>query len=170
MAVTLKGQILVDTNKRTYAKFVVLGDGTQLANTVLLDVSNLAYALNANGYIMSSNTHPKSTYRTTISRIKGYSNFNGAGYIALKWHGDSNSEIVVVGGQSSFDFLESSGGTAVSTIPNPEANSSGDILITTVGMSSNDTFTLFLEVKKYGEDYDQGQTADPAAFNKGAWA
>jgi hypothetical protein len=63
---------------------------------------------------------------------------------------------------------ESFGGAAGSgTFPNPETNSSGDILISTVGMKANDNFTLIIEVKKDGRDYDQGQTADPVAFNRG---
>ena len=61
MANTITEHRLVDTNKRTLAKYILVSDGTQYANSVLLDVSTLKFALNANGYIMASNTHPKST-------------------------------------------------------------------------------------------------------------
>jgi hypothetical protein len=169
MANLIREHRIVDTNRRALIKYVCVSDGTQLANSTLIDVSTLAYALNANGYIMSSNTHPLSTYRTAISRIKGATNIGpgSTGYLKLQWQGDSNSEIIVVSNDS-FDYSgEAWGGVGGGTFPNPEANSSGDILISTVGMKANDNFTLFIEVRKDARDYDQGQTADPTAFNRG---
>jgi hypothetical protein len=172
MANLLREHRIVDTNRRALIKFVCVSDGTQFSNATLIDVSTLAYALNANGYIMSSDTDQKSTYRTTISRIKGATNIgpDSTGYLKLQWHGDSNSEIIVVSNDS-FDYSgEAWGGVGHGTFPNPEANSSGDILISTYGMKANDNFTLFVEVRKESGDYDQGQTADPAAFNRGPYS
>ena len=158
-------QRLIDTNKRTLLKYVFLSDGTAEANTRLLDASNLKFALNANGYIMQSNTHPKSSYRTTIKRVFGGAKTSG--YIKLQWEGDANSEIVTL--NSGFDYnFEAMGDGAV--IWNPEANATGDILFSTVATAANDTFTIFVDLKKNAEDYDQGQTADPAAFNRGPWS
>lgn len=169
MANLLREHRLVDTNRRALIKYVCVSDGTQYSNNTLVDVSTLSLALNANGYIMSSNTDPKDTYRTAISRIKGITSIS-SGYMKLQWHGDTNSEIIVAK-TDSFDFTgESFGGVGGGSIPNPEANSTGDILISTVGMAANDTFTLFIEIRKDGRDYDQGQTADPAAFNKGPYS
>ena len=160
---------IVDTNRRALIKYICISDGTQLANSTLVDVSTLAYALNANGYIMSSNTHPKSIYRTNISRIKGATNVGSGstGYLKLQWQGATNSEIIVVSNDS-FDYSgEAWGGVGGGTFPNPETSSNGDILISTVGMKANDNFTILIEVRKDGRDYDQGQTNDPVAFNRG---
>lgn len=165
----IREQRIVDTNRRALVKYICISDGTQFSNTVLLDVSTLSYALNANGYIMQSNTHPRSVYRTNISRIKGSTNIgsNSTGYMKLQWHGTTNSEIIVVSNDS-FDYSgEAWGGVGGGTFPNPETNTNGDILISTVGMKANDNFTLFIEVRKEAADYDQGQTADPYAFNRG---
>jgi hypothetical protein len=52
-------------------------------------------------------------------------------------------------------------------ISNPEANATGDILLTAVTPSGADTITLFLDLRKDSRDYDSGQTADPVAFNLG---
>jgi hypothetical protein len=160
MANVIREQRLIDTNKRALLKYVILSDGTQESNTVLVDASTLAFSLNANGYIMQSGVHPKSNYRTTVKKIKAYSKNTGS--VRLKWHGDANSEIITFG-SASVDFNFENDGAVIS---NPEANASGDILISTLGMATGDTVTIFLDLKKNSEDYDAGQTADPYAFNR----
>lgn len=160
MVNVIREQKLIDTNKRALLKYVILSDGTQESNTVLVDASSLALALNANGYIMSSNVHPKSNYRTTLRKLKAYSKNTGS--VRLKWHGDANSEIVTFGSTSVDMNFENDG----AVIWNPEANATGDILISTVGMADGDTVTIFLDLKKNSEDYDAGQTADAYAFNR----
>lgn len=162
MANVIKEQRLVDNNKRALIKYVATFD-TAAANTVLLDASSLNLALNANGFIMSSNVHPKSNYRTTVKRITG--NLKANGYVKLQWAGDSNSEIVIItDGRFEYNF-DPQGDSAV--IFNPEANATGDILISVVAPSATDAMTLFLDLRKDSRDYDAGQTADPVAFNKG---
>jgi hypothetical protein len=161
MANTIKEQRLIDSNKRTLVKYVILSDGSQEANTILLDASNLAFSLNANGYIMSGNTHTKSNYRTTIKKIKAYGRNSGS--IRLKWAGDANSEIIVFG-SGSVDFTFENDGAVIT---NPEANATGDILIGTANMVFGDAITIFIDLKKDSRDYDAGQTADPYAFNRG---
>ena len=164
MANVVREQKLIDSTRKALVKYVVLSDGTATANTRLLDASGLAYSLNANGQILGVGTDIKSDgYVLTINRIFGYSKL--AGYVSLKWEGDANSEIVTFGGNGQFDFNFAEGGTAGS-ISNPEANATGDILYTTVAPTNGDTFTLFVELKKDGGSYDQGQTADPTAFNR----
>lgn len=162
MANKLVEQKIVDNNKRSLIKYVFLCDGTAEANTLLIDASNLKFALNANGYIMQSNTHPKSTYRTTIKRIFGTS--KSTGYVKLQWGGDANSEIITFS-STPFDYDFSSMGDGA-VVWNPEANATGDILFSTVSAAANDCFTLFLDIRKNSEDYDSGQTADPYAFNR----
>lgn len=165
MANLLREHRIIDNNKRALLKYVFVSDGTAAANTTLVDVSTLRFALNANGYIMTSNTHPKSTYKTTIKRI--FSVGGGNGSIKLQWHGDANSEIIILPtGSVDLDF-ESMGTGAV--IPNVEANSTGDILMSTSNVVSGEYFTIMVDLRKDSTDYDAGQTADPAAFNSGPY-
>lgn len=162
MANKLVEQKIVDTNKRALIKYVFLSDGTAEANTRLIDASNLKFALNANGYIMQSNTHPKSVYRTTIKRVFGTA--KSSGYVKLQWEGTANSEIITFS-STPFDYDFSSMGDGA-VVWNPESNATGDILFSTVGAAANDCFTLFVDLRKNTEDYDAGQTADPYAFNR----
>jgi hypothetical protein len=165
MANLLREHRIIDNNKRALIKYVFISDGTLSANATLVDVSTLRSALNANGYIMVANTHPKSTYRTTIRRI--FASGKGNGALKLQWHGDSNSEIIVATtGTFDLDF-ESMGSGAV--ITNPEANSVGDILLSTVNIAAGDIYTVLVDLRKDSSDYDAGQTADPAAFNSGGY-
>jgi hypothetical protein len=162
MANLIRTQYVQDTNKRLLAKVVIISDGSQQANTTLIDASTLRFAMNANSYIMTANADPKSVYRTTIKRI--FATSKATGTIRLQWQGDANSEIIAFGGSTTFDLnFENMGDTAVLT--NPEANATGDILITTTALAAGDVATIILDIKKDGRDYDQGQTADPYAFN-----
>lgn len=158
MANVIREQKLIDSNKRSLIKYVIVSDGTQESNTRLVDASSLAFAMNATGVI--SQTDMKSNYKTTIKKIKAYS--KTAGSVRLKWEGDANSEIITFG-SASVDFNFENDGAVIS---NPEANATGDILISTVGLSSGDAITLFIDLKKNSEDYDAGQTADAYAFNR----
>lgn len=163
MANIIREQKIVDNQKRALIKYVFTYVDTAQANTVLIDVSNLAYALNTNGKIMSSNVDQRSTYKTKIKRIFGSS--KSTGYVKLQWHGSSNSEIVTFQtGNFDYDF-ESMGDGA--TIGNPETNTNGDILFSTVSGAAGDVFTLFVDLRKDNQDYDSGQSADPVAFNQG---
>lgn len=165
MANVIREQRLIDNNRRTLVKYTMLIDSA-VANATLVDVSTLRYALNANGYIMASNTHPLGNYRTTIKRIFGSAKANA--YIKLQWQGSTNSEIVILNsGGFDYDFQSMGDGA---TISNPEANSNGDILLSIITPSSADSATIFIDMKKDGNDYDQGQTADPVAFNRGSAA
>lgn len=154
-------QRLVDSNKRTVIKISGNLDGTQVSNLVVVDTSTLAYAMNANNQIMVSNTHPKSAYRVDVVRV--YGDVNVTGVLQLRWDGDSNTSFLNLGSSPAIPFEDS---YAV-TIPNNEANTNGDILLTTIGAVANDSYTLFIELEKNAEDYSMGQHDDPAAFNYG---
>lgn len=167
MAAQIYEQRLIDNNKRALIKWVYISDGTNSANSTLLDVSSLKYALNTTGQIMTGGTNKKSNYRITIKRIMGSIHTKNKGIAMIQWHGSANTPIAVAS-DSFIDYnFHAMGDGAV--IWNPESNTSGNILITTTGLSVGDVFTLFLDVRKDGRDYDQGQTADPAAFNYGPW-
>ena len=163
MANLIRQQKLIDNNKRALIKYVIVSDGSATANVRLLDVSTLNLALNTNGKIMTGGVDPKSNYRTSIKRIFGASKTSGT--VKLQWEGDANSEIIAYGsGNFDYDF-QSMGDVAV--IPNPEANATGDILISFGSPGSGDVHTIFVDLRKDARDFDQGQTADPVAFNRG---
>jgi hypothetical protein len=166
MANLLTGQRIIDNNKRALIKLVFVSDGTAQSNVTLVDASTLRFAMNANSQIMQANTHPKSAYRTTIKRIFGNATAPVAGsYYKIQWEGDANSEIITFA-STPFDYnFDAMGDGAV--ISNPEANATGDILLSTNNIGAGNTFTLFIDLRKDGRDYDSGQTADPVAFNRG---
>lgn len=160
MATTLTRQTLVDTNRHSVIKIV--GSGGTDANVSLVVAANLAYAINATGSVSTSN--PKRLNRVAIKRIWGQGQLS-TGSVTLKWGGNSNSAIVTFG-NGPFDYGFDSGSTA-GTIEIPDqANCTGDIVFSSTA-GATDTWTLFIDLKKDGRDYDQGQARDPAAFNYG---
>jgi hypothetical protein len=162
MANGINEQKLIDSNRRALVKYVATVDSAA-ANVVMLDVSSLAYSLNTNGKIMSSNTNIKSLYRTSIKRVWGQGHFKSKGFVTLRW-GGANTEIISIG-DGQFDYNFDAEGLSASIGIQDVANATGDIVYSTAGVASGDGFTLFIDLKKDGRDYDQGQTRDPAAFN-----
>jgi len=168
MANLIREQRIIDNNKRTLVKYVFLSDGSASANVRLLDASTLRFALNANGYIMSSNTHPRSSYGIAIKRVFGIGHFSNNGYFKLQWESAANSEIMILNDKA-FDFNFDAMGDGA-TISCPDASPTGDILLSDASTASGDNFTIFIDIRKNQSDYDQGQTADPAAFNRGNYS
>lgn len=171
MANVFKEQKLVDSNKHTVIKYVGTVD-TNAANAMLLTAANLAFALTSNGNSVLTpgdwgNT--KTNYRSTIKRVWGQGQMKSGGYVTLSWGSRSNTEIVTFGnGQFNYNF-DSEGLTAAIGVPS-NVTSNGDILVTTTGVVLGDAFTLFIDLKKDGRDFDQGQARDPAAFNSGPYS
>lgn len=171
MANKIVEQKLIDSTKRALLKYVIIGDGTAIANNVLVDVSNLAYALNTTGQIMTSNTNMKPIYRTTIKRISGHVGGAATTGIKLNWHraaANAEVEICAIAGGTPFEFNFDSmggGGAIVNAEQNP-IGSNGDILISTIGTGSPLAVTLFIDLHKDNADYDAGQTAAPRDFNR----
>ena len=161
MATTLTKQTLVDTNRHAVIKIV--GSGGTDANVSLVVAANLAYAINATGSVSTSN--PKRLNRVAIKRIWGQGQMTEGKSVILKWGG--NNEYIVSFGNGYFDYnFDVEGLSAAIPIV---GNTSGDIVYTSTA-ASTDSWTLFIDLKKDGRDYDQGQTADPTAFNvHGAW-
>jgi hypothetical protein len=162
MATTLNKQTLVDTNRHSVIKIV--GSGGTDSNASLVVASSLAYAINATGSVSTFN--PKRLNRVAIKRIWGQGQLS-QGAVTLKWGGNSNSSIVTFG-TGWFDYNFDSGSTP-GTIEIPDqANCTGDIVFSSTA-GATDTWTLFIDLKKDGRDYDQGQARDPAAFNSRAY-
>lgn len=162
MANLIKEQRIIDNNKRALLKYVFIADGSgQEANTILVNPQMLAYAMNTSNKIMTGNTNPKSSYRTTIKRVFGQAKSNG--YFRLQWQNSTNSEILTVTtGNFDYDFQSMGDGAVIS---NPENLANSRILVSTSGIVNNDVMTLFIDLRKNSEDFDSGQTADPKAFN-----
>ena len=162
MATVVTTQTLVDTNRSSVIKVVGTGGGD--SNTTLVVAANLAFAINATGKVSTLN--PKRLNRVAIKRIWGQGQIATAGSgVTLRWGGNSNSSIVTFG-NGPFDYNFDAGSVA-GTIEIPDqANCTGDIVFSSTA-GATDTWTLFIDLKKDGKDYDQGQSRDPLAFNNG---
>lgn len=163
MANRVIDQKVIDTNKRSLLKYVIVSDGSATANSSLISFKDLAYAINATGEI--SSTNPKPSYGMTVKRIYGISNIqNAGGYVLLSWLNDANSVIVATkSGNFDFNLVDVSADHAV--IPSPAANTTG-LGYSIASPTSGDVITLFIELRKDSRDFDAGQTADPYAFNR----
>ena len=157
MATVITTQKLVDSNRRAVVKFVGSGGGD--SNTLLI-VSDLAYALNTSGKIVTGGVDKKSVYRHQIKRIWGQGQMAEGKSVTLKWGG--NNDAIVTFGDGQFDYNFDAEGLSAA-IP-LSGNTSGDIVYTSTA-GATDTWTLFVDLKKDNRDFDAGQTADPTAFN-----
>lgn len=163
MATVLTTQKLVDTNRHAVIKIVGTGGGD--ANASLIVAANLAYAINATGVVSTSN--PKRLNRVAIKRIWGQAQISNGKIVTLQWGGNTNTSIVTFGA-GPFDYSFDSGSTP-GTIEIPDqANCTGDIVFTSTA-TTGDAWTLFIDLKKDGQDYDQGQAVRPNDFNYGAY-
>lgn len=161
MASTVKQVNVIDTNTRALIKYLIIGDGTVQANTIILDPAKLAFALNANSKLIGSGTDRKPSYRYSIRRM--YGNAKLGGYIKLGFQEDGNTDVIILtSGQ--FDYGAGIMGDGMS-IKSTGANSTGNLVMTVVGAGANDAVTLFIDIKKDGADFDTGVLSDPTAFN-----
>ena len=161
MATILTTQTLVDTNRSSVIKIVGSGGGD--ANASLVVAANLAFAINATGKVSTLN--PKRLNRIALRRAWGAGQMGVANNVTLKWGGNNNSAILTFGsGPFNYSFA---GDSSPGNIKIPDtANCTGDIVFSSTA-GATDTWTLFLELKKDGSDYDQGAARDPLAFNVG---
>ena len=150
MANVTTEQRLIDGTHKAVIKLTGVADGTGQFGGVVIDVSTLAQAKNANNLLMTANSDPKSLYRVYVKKI--IADVVG-GYITLLWQGNAaNSTMVTLGpGFKELDF-EFMGGL----ISNPSSNSTGDIILTSNAVGANNAYTLILELKKDGNDYLTG--------------
>ena len=161
MATVVTTQTLVDTNRSSVIKVVGTGGGD--SNTTLVVAANLAFAINATGKVSTLN--PKRLNRIAVRRAWGHGQMGIANNVTLRWGGNNNTAIVTFGaGPFNYSFASDSSPGNIK-IPDT-ANSTGDIYFSSTA-GATDSWTLFLEIKKDGSDYDQGQNRDPAAFNYG---
>ncbi len=165
MANRVVTQTLIDSNKRALIKYVIIPDGTATANSSIVKFNELRYAINATGVI--SNTNPKSDYSVDIKRVYGQMSGASNTFVTLRWEDSANTEILTMGpGHFDYDMVGTAGDGAL--IADPSANSKG-LLYSITNPAAGSSLTMFVEVRKGADTFDAGQTADPAAFNRGVW-
>ena len=134
MADAVTSQTIFDGDKKVIQKFTNISDGTGESDVVKVDVSEL----NANG-------HGQTCTGVTIEKIWWQC-------IGMKtrlfFDATSNAFIIELGeNQSGYHDYRSFGGIT----NNAGSGKTGDILFTTIGHSSADTYTIILSMrKKYG--------------------
>ena len=131
MADAVTSQTIVDNDKTLVMKFTNISDGTGESAVKKVDVS----ALNSNG-------HGQACTSVTIDKIWWQC-------IGMKtrmfFDATSNAFIIELGeNQSGYHDYSSFGGLK----NNAGSGVTGDILFTTVGHSSGDTYTITLEMRK----------------------
>ena len=131
MADAVTSQTIFDGDKKVIQKFTNISDGTCESDGVKVDVSDL----NANG-------HGQTCTGVTIEKIWWQC-------IGMKtrlfFDATSNAFIIELGeNQSGYHDYSSFGGLK----NNAGSGVTGDILFTTVGHSSADTYTITLEMRK----------------------
>lgn len=150
---------ILDTNNRVVYKFI--GDAAE-TRTIKIDAGSLNFAMNANNYILGAGTDRKPKYRLNLRRLV-YNTFGGP--IVISSDGDAAGQnILQVSGDGSMIFDEGAG-FVIDCAAN--ANTTGNIFVGTQATGGNVAYTLIADFRKNPADYDQGQTADPTAFNRG---
>lgn len=131
-----------------------------------IDAGALAFALNLNSKVMGIATDRKAQYRLYLKSIT-YDVQSGDpnGYIILSSDGDAGINTIIT--LSKADHKDFNQGGEPYVIPAAAANSTGNIFLQTIGFQGNSAYTIIADFRKDARDYDQGQTADPVAFNSG---
>lgn len=153
---------LIDSTKRVVYRLI---SDVSEAKTLKIDAGSLNFALNTNNKILGTGTDRKSKYKLHLKRITYdvKSDVPGA-YVLFSTDGDLGNNIITCSGHDDKRFSE--GGDSFMIDCANVGNTTGNIFLTTIGFSGNCAYTVILDFKKEGGDFDQGQTADPKAFNR----
>ena len=131
MADAVTAQTIFDGDKKVIQKFTNISDGSGESEVVKVDVS----ALNANG-------HSQACTGVTIEKI--WWQCNGM-KVKILFDATTDAFCIELGeNQSGYHDYSSFGGLK----NNAGSGVTGDILFTTVGHSSGDTYTITLEMRK----------------------
>lgn len=163
-------QTITDNTKNTIIKLVGTFDGsTNESNTARIQANTLYGALDVDGNPLNSELSSANTartyYQTTVSKIIYDVNFPKPGYVKLYWSGATPATIATLSGFG--EICGENVGTPI--IPNNAETPNGDIGIETFGAAENSSYTIIIELKKSGGDYDAGQFSDPLSFNHGKY-
>ena len=139
MADAVTTQTIFDGDKKVIQKFTNISDGTGESEVKKVDVS--ALTTNGHGQTCTSVTIEKIWWQCVGMKTR------------LFFDATSNAFIIELGeNQSGYHDYSSFGGLK----NNAGSGVTGDILFTTVGHSSADTYTITLEMRK-NYDLDKGQ-------------
>jgi len=129
MADAVTSQTVFDGERMAVMKFTNISDGTGETAVLKVDVSAL-----------TSNASGKACDGVTIERVH-YT--IGGMAVSVLWDATTDvPTLVLASGQSTLDF------TKIQIPNNAGAGVTGDILFTTIGASSGDTYTIMLEMVK----------------------
>ena len=119
-------EILENTaNKRLFAKLLFTWSSADETNVVKLDASALSIPENGTATI-------KNIFWTVSA---------GGNYVELIWDGATNKTIAYLSGTGDWNFNRGI------VVPNTALTPTGDLLVSTSGFVSGDSYTVFLELK-----------------------
>ena len=156
-------QVLRDTTEKAVIKLTANFDGTgQESNAYRIQANTLSGALTSNNNILPNGT-PLSYYGLTVTRIGYNIASQQKGYVELSWTAANTTQSVPI---MNMDLCgEYSEDQGMVSIKNNAPNPTGDIGVTTIGLTANCAYTLIIELRKENQYYQRGQFNDPAAFN-----
>lgn len=172
-------QVLKDDTQHAIIKLTAAFDGTgQEENIARIRANSLYGALDANNVPLGSGLSVSNTakpyYGLTIHRI-WYDTDSGISDVQLYWRANNqpgvlaNTGVPIIFMQGSGEY-DGAGNWITIKNPNVDANTNGDISITTRGQVSNSSYTIIMELRKDNAYYQRGQFNDPAAFNFGNYS
>lgn len=134
MADAVTSQTIFDGEREVVMKFTNISDGTGETGVLKVDVSAL-----------TSNAAGKVCDGVTLDRI--HASINGMS-VALLWDATTDVPAVILApGMYTFDH-----GKRIQLPNNAGTGKTGDVLFTTIGASSGDTYSIVLEmVKSYAD-------------------
>lgn len=159
-------QKLVDTNRKAVIKITNRFDGAsgQDSGRLVIDSSNLAFALNTTGGLKTGGTNALPRYRVDV--VKAYGSVSPGGQVLVQYDNtvaaNQQNSIVAIFNQGFSNYDEEG-----HVMNNPHfGTSNGNIIVTTLGIGANGSYDITLELRKDAMHFGAGQHADPAAFNR----
>ena len=159
-------QVLRDTTEKAVIKLTANFDGTgQESNAYRITANSLGGALTSNNNIVPNGT-PLTYYGLTITRIGYNIASQQKGYVELYWTSRNGTDVANSVPIMNMDLCgEYSEDQGMVSIKNNAPNATGDIGVTTYGLTANCAYTLIIELRKENQYYQRGQFNDPSAFN-----
>ena len=162
---TITNQTLIDSTRRVRVHLTGSFDGAsgQESNVIKVNTWGLAGALSLasnNRQLLSGNGNPRSSYNVSIDRIE-YS-IAGGGQVALAWQGSTNTNFAILSGSG--ELGGDARGTDLALTQSAPAPT-GNIVLSTLGVNANGSYTVTIDMKKDPVAFDQGQIQNPKDFN-----
>lgn len=151
---------LVDSTNRLVIK--LFGDSTE-TRALKIDTGALAYSLNVNNFILGAGTDRKTLYALSLRRAI-YDIQQGDTSCFFRLSNDAATPNTILTFSEAGDMNLDIGGPASINCASGAANGNifGEFICT-----GNAAYSIILDFRKEARHYDQGQTADPIAFNRG---